>query len=84
MNVFENYFETSLLLRFVYVKFRVLAFKFFHYTDVSMELLGWILICSLFIIFISYSPMANFFNSYESNEKLSILAIKMDFTVFLS
>jgi hypothetical protein len=40
-----------------------------------MELLE-ILICSLFIIFISL-PMAIFCMSWESDEKLSILAMKM-------
>jgi len=50
------------------------SFTMFTY---AMELFGWILICS-FMIFISYLSMATFFNSCENDEKLSILATKMD------
>jgi len=42
----------------------------------AIELFDWNLICS-FMIFISYSPAISF-NSCKSDEKLSILATKMD------
>jgi hypothetical protein len=85
--MFEDYFKTPLLRRFVCVEFRILAFKLLHHGYVSDGTL-WlnlftsfisvhiILICS-FMIFILYSRASISFNSCESDEKLSILVRKM-------
>jgi len=56
------------------------SFTMFTY---AMELFGWILICP-FMIFILYLLTAISFNSCESDEKLSTLAIRMggSLTVF--
>jgi len=43
----------------------------------AMKLLGWILFCSLFLIFISHLPTAISFSRCEKDEKLSILVPKV-------
>jgi hypothetical protein len=61
VDVFQHYFNNPLLLRFEYVEFRVLAFKFNHNIYICDVAFAWSLIYS-FMIFISYSPFAIFFS----------------------
>jgi len=87
MNVLMNYFRTPFLLWFICVEFRVLAFCSFTMFTCAMEFFFWILIRS-FIIFISYSSAVTSFSSCDNDEKLLILATKMDgglamFSIFM-
>jgi len=85
LNVFEDYSKTPLLFRFVYVKFRVLAFKLFRNVYVCDRALWLDLnLLNYDLFYESISPAATSFNTCKNNEKLSILATKMggDLAIF--
>jgi len=57
MDIFKDYFETPLLFQFIYMKFCIFSFEFFHYVNISNK--AFRLDFNLFIIYNFYFVIVN-------------------------